>query len=340
MDERYQELARRVGLGGTERAPRLFAMIANEKEADLMLAMPADVSMLARQLALPEEEVQELVDGMFHKGLVFKSFRTDPVSYRRCGNPGQFHDATILWPEAPEDFLNLWQEFQETEILEARKALSEKGVEGRPVMRVIPVNLSLEARNEVLAFEDVEEIIEAAEVLAVTACTCKRTAKKCDTILECCLQLNNSARYAIARGTGRELTKQEALDLMKKVEEEGLIHTVNNLRAVRQVICNCCSCCCQNFPGFIQYGLNSVDPSRFAAEVDPEVCTPCEACIDRCFFGAIEMVDQEGEEVAKVTEVEKCMGCGLCQVVCPSDAITLKGRRGEEFVPETWSVTH
>ena len=338
MDERYQELSQRVGLGGTERAPRLFAMIADLTDADLMLAMPADVPTLAEKLGLAEEEVQKRVDEMFHRGLVFKSFRTDPVSYRMCGNMVQFHDATILWPEAPRDFLDLWQEFQETEILELQKAMAE--VLPRPIMRVIPVNLSIEIKNKVLAYEDVREIIEAADVLAVTKCTCKLTARKCDTILECCLQLNNSARYAIARGTGRELTKAEALDLMKKVEEEGLIHTVNNLKAVRQVICNCCSCCCQNFPGYIKYGINSVDPSRFTAVIDPDLCTACEICLDRCFFGAIQMVEEDGRDVAKIPDPDKCMGCGLCQVTCPSEAIIMRETREEAFVPDTWSVSH
>ena len=338
MDSRYQELAKRVGLGNTERAPILFSMLADQLEADLLLAMPADVPTLAEKHGLPQEKVQEMVEMLFHKGLVFKSFKTDPISYRMCNNPVQFHDATILWPEAPRNFLDLWQEFQETEILELQKAFAE--VAPRPVMRVIPVGVSMEVKNRVLAHEDVKQIIDGAEILAVTKCTCKLTAQKCDTILECCLQLNNSARYAIARGTGRELTKAEAMELMVQVEKEGLIHTVNNLKAVKQVICNCCSCCCQNFPGFIHHNINSVDPSRFTAEIDAELCTGCETCLDRCFFQAIEMVTVDGQETAQVSNPDKCMGCGLCQVTCPAEAISMKETRPEAFIPESWSVTH
>ena len=339
MEEKYAELSKRVGLGGTIRAPKIFAMLVDEKDADLLLAMPADVPTLAAATGRTEVEVQDAVDLLFHKGLVFKSFKTDPISYRMCNNPVQFHDATILWPEAPRDFLDLWQEFQETEILELQKAFADAAP--RPVMRVIPVGVSMgEIKNQILAHEDVRRIIEAAEVLAVTKCTCKLTAQKCDTTLECCLQLNNSARYALARGTGRELTKSEAIELMKKVEEEGLIHTVNNLKAVKQVICNCCSCCCQNFPGFIHHNINSVDPSRFTAEIDASMCVACETCLDRCFFEAIEMVEVDGQDVAQVSKPEKCMGCGLCQVACPNEAISLKETRPNDFIPDAWSVTH
>ncbi|MFH1139427.1 MAG: 4Fe-4S dicluster domain-containing protein [Pseudomonadota bacterium] len=338
MEEKYRELSQRVGLGGALRAPKLFAMLADEREADLLLALPADVPALAQKTGRPQAEVQAAVELLFHKGLVFKSFKTEPISYRMCNNPVQFHDATILWPEAPREFLDLWQEFQETEILELQKAFAE--VAPRPVMRVIPVGVTMEVKNKVLAHEDVKEIIEAAEILAVTKCTCKLTAHKCDTTLECCLQLNNSARYALARGTGRELTKPEAIELMKKLELEGLIHTVNNLKSVKQVICNCCSCCCQNFPGFIHHNINSVDPSRFTAAIDAELCVGCETCLGRCFFGAIAMVEEDGRTTAQISNPAKCMGCGLCQVVCPSEAITLRETRDRDFIPDSWSVTH
>jgi Fe-S-cluster-containing hydrogenase component 2 len=52
--------------------------------------------------------------------------------------------------------------------------------------------------------------------------------------------------------------------------------------------------------------------------------------VDRCFFEAMNM--DEEEDLAIVTD-ESCMGCGLCQVVCPTDAITMEVARPEEFVP-------
>jgi ferredoxin len=119
---------------------------------------------------------------------------------------------------------------------------------------------------------------------------------------------------------------------MKKLEEEGLVHTVNNLKSMHQIICNCCRCCCQNFPVKIKYGLNSVAPSRFQADISPKDCTGCELCLERCFFGAIEMKD----DLAEVTKPDMCVGCGLCQVVCPDDAIGLKEVRPPDYIPDSW----
>ena len=46
---------------------------------------------------------------------------------------------------------------------------------------------------------------------------------------------------------------------------------------------------------------------------------------------AVSPMDEE-EAIAAI-DGEKCMGCGLCQVVCPTDAIILNAVRPEEFVP-------
>jgi heterodisulfide reductase subunit A-like polyferredoxin len=62
--------------------------------------------------------------------------------------------------------------------------------------------------------------------------------------------------------------------------------------------------------------------------VDPESCTACEECPDRCFFDAITV-----DDTALIDE-DRCMGCGLCAVTCPAGAISLKEIREEGFVPE------
>jgi len=108
-----------------------------------------------------------------------------------------------------------------------------------------------------------------------------------------------------------------------------LVHTVGNTRGLGHIICNCCKDCCINWPGERNAGVNFAAPSRFAAVVDPELCTACGTCQDRCYFDAVEV-----DDVAEI-DAEKCMGCGLCLVTCPDEAITLKETREESFVPET-----
>ena len=64
--------------------------------------------------------------------------------------------------------------------------------------------------------------------------------------------------------------------------------------------------------------------------MDPEECIGCDLCLERCYFKALRM--EEDQELAAV-DPDNCMGCGLCQVVCPTDAILMQEARPEEFVP-------
>jgi ferredoxin len=328
MQDHYVELANRIGLGQSERIPKIFALIADPEEAALLLTLPGDVTKIAADTAKSEETVSAMLHTLFVKGLVFPSGKGSPVMYRMCRDLVQFHDASILWPDAPREFLDLWQDFMEVEWLDVAKMMSQ--IMPRPFTRVIPVGITVPAKTHVLAFEDIKDIVENARTISVTKCTCRLTAHKCDRKLDACLQINRAADYNLARGTGRQLTKEEALDLMREAEEDGLIHVVMNKQNVDHFICSCCPCCCQTMPVLIQHNVSVIEPSRFSAEVDPSLCTSCGTCVERCYFGAVV---QEEENTAQINK-EKCMGCGLCQVTCPSSAISMVEVRPKDYVPE------
>jgi NAD-dependent dihydropyrimidine dehydrogenase PreA subunit len=325
----YQELAARIGLGESGIAPRLFEMLADETDAKILLSLPGTVPEVQAKTGLSQEEAEKRMKDLFLKGLVFPSHKTTPATYRMGRDFVQFHDATILWQDAPVEFLDLWQEFMEKEWPEYARRISE--MLPKPFTRMIPVNVAIQAKTNILDFESVSDMVKKARILAVTKCTCRLTARKCDRPLEACIQVNNAAAYALSRGTGRKITAEEALDILKKAEEEGLIHVTMNRHEVDHFICNCCPCCCQTMPILIKGGIRVVDPSRYRAEINSALCTGCGTCHERCYFGAIGWENGEGS-VSRVEE-SKCMGCGLCRVTCPEEAIELVEARPESFVP-------
>jgi NAD-dependent dihydropyrimidine dehydrogenase PreA subunit len=201
----------------------------------------------------------------------------------------------------------------------------------KPVVRVLPVNVDVDHKAQILAFEDVKSIVEGAKNLAVTKCSCRAIDGRCGKALEVCIQVNRAADYALERGTGRKLTKEEAIQMLKSCEEEGLVHVSENRREIGHVICNCCADCCMNWPS-VSTGIKGwIVPSRFQATIDPELCSSCETCLERCYFDAISM---EGEGDTALVTPDKCVGCGLCIVTCPTEAITFKEAKPQDFVPQ------
>jgi len=99
-------------------------------------------------------------------------------------------------------------------------------------------------------------------------------------------------------------------------------------------MCNCCGDCCGP--------LNSLKHHPKPAElvfsnhfvtIDPEVCTGCETCVERCQMDAIGM-DEAGLAMANL---DRCIGCGLCVTTCPTQAVALRKKSQEhlQIPPET-----
>lgn len=53
------------------------------------------------------------------------------------------------------------------------------------------------------------------------------------------------------------------------------------------------------------------------AEINPELCVQCDLCRQNCRFDAIDVTDKYN------VDFYACEGCGVCQAVCPSGAISL-----------------
>jgi NAD-dependent dihydropyrimidine dehydrogenase PreA subunit/DNA-binding MarR family transcriptional regulator len=324
----YQQLAEEIGDGESKLMPKIFETLIDDTEAKVLLAAapPATVDEISKKSGVPKEDIEKMIDPLFKRGLIFKSKKKDALRYYRVRSVPQFHDSTAVMLNPSREMLDLWKEYMETDWHQYSRKLEET-LPGS-VVRVIPVNVSVEPGSQILVYDDIKTVIDNAKNLAVTPCSCRVIDGKCEKPLEVCVQVNRAADYAIERGTGRQLNKKEALELMKMCEEEGLVHCSDNRQEVGHVICNCCEDCCLNWTS-LRTGLKKFTaPSRFCAEVDPDLCSECETCLDRCYFDAITM-----EEDTAVIDPENCMGCGLCLVTCPDEAIRLNEVRPQDFIP-------
>jgi NAD-dependent dihydropyrimidine dehydrogenase PreA subunit len=119
------------------------------------------------------------------------------------------------------------------------------------------------------------------------------------------------------------LTKEEALKILDEAEEAGLVHNyANSPGEFTNILCNCCGCHCWIIKG----AKNSPAPSqvvnaRYLVHIKQDDCTACEACIERCWMKALKI-----ENGKLVRDEPRCIGCGVCMWVCPTDALYLEPR--------------
>lgn len=327
----YRQLAADIGFPESEMIPEMFAFVADENEARLMLAAspPATVEEISEKTGFPVAKAKSMIDALFNKGLIFKSKKPDATRYYKVRHYMQFHDATVLTPDIDQAYLDLWKKFEATELRTFQEMAKDHDFPQG--MRVVPVNVTIEAQNQVMAFEDVKNMVEEANAIAVTNCSCRTIHGITDVPMEVCMQLNKAADYALERGTGRALTKPEAIEMLKMCEEEGLVHCVENKYGLGHVICNCDNVGCGNWGHDRAYVKKFTAPSRFKARVESELCTSCETCVDRCFFDAITM---QGPDDTALINAEKCMGCGICVPTCPGEAIAYEEIRQKAFIPQ------
>lgn len=324
----YRELAKRLMMENSETVREIWRIVCSEEEAAIVARMPATVDELCEAFGKGREEMQAVIDGLFARGAVFDYVKDGVTMYRGPRHIVQFHDATILWPDAPPELFDLWRSFSETDypgLLELVTSLKLPSF-----MRVIPIGETVEARNQVLAFEDAAAMLGSAREIAVTTCVCRKLMGRCDAPLEVCLQLDRGAEYTIKRGTGRRVDVGEALEILARARDAGLVHMTENTAGRSNVLCNCCSCCCE----MLRFATDTrtkgvVAPSRFRPRVDAGTCSSCGACAEVCPVGAMGVP----EGGTAVVDEAACIGCGLCANSCPLDAIQLVEVRPREFIP-------
>jgi NAD-dependent dihydropyrimidine dehydrogenase PreA subunit len=202
-----------------------------------------------------------------------------------------------------------------------------------PLVRVVPVEKSIESLTTVHPHEEVAQFVEKADYIAVAQCACRESVGKCDKPKDVCMIFGPFGEFLVQRNRARHVSKAEAMEVLDRCEKEGLVHTSNNSADKAGLICNCCPCCCTILRGRTQLNHpHAFSPSRYEARIHEDECTGCGVCAeDRCPMGAIEMSDG-----VAVMHREKCIGCGLCVTGCPVQAITLAQRENSPDIPATF----
>jgi Pyruvate/2-oxoacid:ferredoxin oxidoreductase delta subunit len=186
----------------------------------------------------------------------------------------------------------------------------------------IPPKKALEISHIISPPEKTKEILAKSKIIANVDCVCRKNSNNpCSAPIDVCLIIDPEiAKDAIKEGKGTNVTVREAMKILDRTTEIGLVHMLLHFRGhAYHAICSCCSCCCHDLVALLKYDHKIVEKSEYIANSDVENCTSCGFCIQYCHFKAWELINNNQVSFNK----ERCYGCGVCVVHCPVGAINL-----------------
>ena len=197
-----------------------------------------------------------------------------------------------------------------------------------PQMRTIPISKSIHPQHNVSTFDEVTALLQQAEEpFVINECICRKkksiegeTCKVTDRI-ETCLAIGSMAQMVLLSGTGRQISRDEAMSIIEQNQKQGLVLQPSNTEKA-DFICSCCGCCCGMF----------LWASNFQAEVDTNTCEGCGTCEEWCQVGAVSVYENKQQAVV---DLNRCLGCGVCVANCPTESISLFKKPTEARPPQT-----
>jgi ferredoxin len=337
-DKLYDELADRfnqIGFG-SRKSPELEALLKalfTEDEARAVLHLsplsPEAPESVAERIGEDPERMAQLLDEMADKGLVYSSTRDGVHWYKTLQLVPGIFELQFMKGEVNDrarELAKLFDAYFHAIVPKGDEKSAMIPEAGSHFARVIPVEQTVASDLNVFAFEEARKYVEEAETITVAICYCRHESKLldhgCDFPDDVCLQFGPFADFIKERGFGREIDKAEAIEILKKSADAGLIHTSSNTQERIDFICNCCACCCGVLKGVTQFNAPvRTLSSNYEASVDEDACVGCGDCIEKCQMDAITLED----DIA-VLNLDRCIGCGVCVHHCPSEALSLVAR--------------
>lgn len=335
------DLANKIGRtkAGTSReaipfGPEYYVLepILNPYQAKLAMYLKFREKVSAKDVAEaskePYEKVKETLDYLAWAGVAFvNTVEGVDLYWQDIFVPGHLEminnnkELVAKHPEVAEAFYYFGSK-------KGPMAVGVMPIGGGP-MRVLPIERAIDGNSRRASYEELSKHLNEAKVFSVSDCSCRTSRESmgegCGHLKEeMCIQLDHAAEYYIKTGRGREITREEAFEIIKKAEGNGLMHSIPNLDTPghTHAICNCCGCGCYAMRLANEYLNNDIVRSNYKSVVDESKCVACGECVDVCPTNALRL------------------GQKLCSTKLIDKNITKVTPRNTEWKEDKWNLDY
>ena len=165
-------------------------------------------------------------------------------------------------------------------------------------MHVIPVEKAIETINNSVSVEHISYWLDKYEgKYAASPCSCRRSRETyeegcADDPEGWCIAVGDMADYVVETGKGgRYITKEEAMEIFQKAEDNGFVHQITNIDGENKIfaICNCNVNVCYALRTSQLFNTPNMSRSAYVAHVEKEKCVACGRCVEFCPAGAVTL---------------------------------------------------
>lgn len=243
----------------------------------------------------PEEECHRLLLELADAGVCFvNTINGKDTFWYDTWVPGIMEMMTNH-PTNPQKYPQIAEAFEAYGRIRGAKTAGMTPV-GIGLMRVIPIEKAIDGESRRASYEELSKHIEEHDIFSVSNCSC-RTVREimgegCGHLKEdMCIQMGHAAEYYIRTGRGRQVAKEEVYEILRRAEENGLMHEIPNLDGdgKTHAICNCCGCGCLSMRTAEMFLNADMVRSNYVSQVDRENCVACGQCVENCPVNALQL---------------------------------------------------
>lgn len=302
-----QKITDRIGHKVTVDDPEYWglACIVTDEMAEVALKMkvrkPMTFSQILKATGKEEKELEKLLEEMSIVGLLeynWENPKREKQYVLPMFVPGSA-EFTNMNRKQLEEHPELGRFFERMSRLPLEKVTPMVPPGGAGIgMHVIPVEKAIEMENQSIDIEHISHWLKKYDgKYAASPCSCRLSRQTydegcADDPEDWCIAVGDMADYVVeTQKGGRYITYEEALDILKRAEDNGFVHQITNIDGKDKIfaICNCNVNVCYALRTSQLFNTPNMSRSAYVAHVKTENCVACGRCVEYCPAGAVKL---------------------------------------------------